>query len=64
MIEKEMLQGASRKGNLIIATGGGASMDKENMKNLKNLPMHQMKLFLRYKVIILIMYINFLFIEK
>jgi shikimate kinase len=35
MIEKEMIEGASRKGNLIIATGGGAAMDKENMKNLK-----------------------------
>jgi shikimate kinase len=35
MIEKEMIECASMKGNLIIATGGGAVMDEENMKNLK-----------------------------
>ena len=35
MIEKEMIERASRKGNLIIATGGGVVMDEENVKNLK-----------------------------
>ena len=35
MIEKKMIKKASRKSNLIIATGGGAVMDEENVKNLK-----------------------------
>ena len=35
MIEKKIIEKASRKGNLIIATGGGAVMDEENVKNLK-----------------------------
>ena len=35
MIEKKMIERVSKKGNLIIATGGGAVMDKENIKNLK-----------------------------
>jgi shikimate kinase len=35
VIEKKVIERASRKGNLIIATGGGAVMDEENVKNLK-----------------------------
>ena len=35
MIEKDMIGRASGKDNLVIATGGGAVMDDENVKNLK-----------------------------
>ncbi|MBW1858440.1 MAG: shikimate kinase, partial [Deltaproteobacteria bacterium] len=34
-IEKRLVEEASRGDNLIIATGGGVVMDKENVKNLK-----------------------------
>ncbi|HUU39940.1 MAG TPA: shikimate kinase, partial [Desulfatiglandales bacterium] len=33
--EKRVIEGISKKGNLVIATGGGAVMDGENVKNLK-----------------------------
>ena len=34
-IEKRLTEEASRGDNLVIATGGGVVMDKENVKNLK-----------------------------
>jgi len=34
-IEKGLVEEASRRDNLVIATGGGVVMDKENVKNLK-----------------------------
>jgi len=34
-IEKRLIEEVSRGDNLVIATGGGVVMDKENVKNLK-----------------------------
>lgn len=35
MIEKEIIERVSKNSNLVIATGGGAVMDEENVINLK-----------------------------
>jgi shikimate kinase len=34
-IEKKVIKKVAQKNNLVIATGGGVVMDKENLKNLK-----------------------------
>jgi len=34
-VEKKMIKKVAQKNNLVIATGGGVVMDKENLKNLK-----------------------------
>jgi shikimate kinase len=36
LVEKEVVQEASQRKNIVISAGGGAIIDEENFKNLKN----------------------------
>lgn len=36
LVEKEVVQKASQRNNIVISAGGGAIIDEENFKNLKN----------------------------